>query len=55
MKKVITIVCDVDIPVIHLLNNKDYEVFQTKDDLFTIIQKVSEDDVAVEKQLKYSE
>ena len=31
--------CDVDEPTIHLLDSVNHEVFQTKDDLFTMIKK----------------
>ena len=41
MKKVITIVVDVDVPVKHLLNNEDYEVYEAvgDEDIFTMVSK----------------
>jgi hypothetical protein len=40
MKKQITIICDMDTTVPHLLNDKDFEIIATsKDDVWTMIKK----------------
>lgn len=39
MKKTFTVVVDIETPVIHLLNSKDYDVYQTNGELFTMIKK----------------
>lgn len=41
MKKIITIICDTDVPTKHLLNNVDYDVYQAvgQEDIFTLCTK----------------
>lgn len=41
MKKTITIVCDKDVPVRHLLNEARYEIYETvgNGELFTLVEK----------------
>ena len=40
MKTTIQIVCDTDVPAIHLLNSEDYEVVETKQEgIFCMIKK----------------
>ena len=40
MKTTITIVCDKEVPPIHLLNSTDYEVVETKQEgVFCMIKK----------------
>lgn len=38
-KKTFIVVVDTETPDIHLLNSNDYEVYQTKEGLFTMIKK----------------
>jgi hypothetical protein len=38
MKKQITIVVDEETTTMHLLNSQDYDVYQTNEDLFTMIK-----------------
>ena len=41
MKKIITIICDKDVPVKHLLNSEKYEIYEAtgNDEVFTMIEK----------------
>lgn len=46
MKKILTIVCDVDVPSKYLLNDRNFEVVETKDpETFAMIRKDSIDEV----------
>lgn len=51
MKKIITIVSDVDEPVLHLLNREDYDVSEVREDYFAIIKKENEKYVRGEKDI----
>ena len=44
MKKIITIICDKDVPVKHLLNTNDYEVYEAmgNEDVYTMVEKPKE-------------
>ena len=44
MKKIITIICDTEIPIKHLLNDKDFEIYEAvgNEDIFTMIKKEEE-------------
>ncbi len=40
MKKTITLVSDEEVPITHLLNDKDFEVIKTeKEDVFVMVKK----------------
>ena len=40
MKRTITIICDIETTVPHLLNSNDFEIICTsKDDVFTMVKK----------------
>ena len=51
MKKVITIVVDEETTTMHLLNSQDYDVYQTSEELFTMI-KHTEEKPEIEKVVK---
>lgn len=44
MKKIITIICDVDVPTSHLLNSKDFEIYEAKgeNEIVTMVSRSKE-------------
>lgn len=49
--KIIRIICDEDIPLAHLLNDKDFQVFTAKEDdgVFSMTRRIRMSGVVVEK------